>query len=932
MKKIKTRSSSDTKKLLLSFVVLIIMVFSIMGLGLYSSKQTQAAAQENSRAQEVIGQLEKLQKQLITVELNQLRYTMTKHDQYVIAADDAALAFQTTIADLMRSLNDQDVRFEQLREIQNGFTRWFELIRLSDAEVIGSGELIQQLKQTIVTEQEILMQLQQDFHQKTRLIHTILIIGNGLLLTIFGAMTYGGNRWVHDFEARRKTAEQSIRAANESMKGVIEATRAGTWEWDLTTGTSICNDRWAQMIGYSRDELGNLPHDTWRSFIHPDDIEQMNQKVEETLQGKQEFYEAEFRMKHRDGHWVWIMDRGKVIAWSPEGRPIRMNGTHTDITATKKAETELRRSEASYRSLVEQMNQGLLVLTSVVDQQGNLADFIIESVNAQFAHIVRRTTLALTGARIREVVPLGADLWIRKFKEVSLRGTPQVFELSLDQYGKSLKLSAYVPEKGKLAAIVEDITQAKALQNQLWVEKGRLETTLLSVGDAVISTDESGKIILFNSSAEQLTGWREDQAMHLPISQVLNIIGEPIVSEAISQRKTIEASAQATLHTRDERLIAVEATASPILGPIGTVNGVIVVFRDNTEKRLKQQHMEELTFRDPLTGLRNRRAYEAEIKRLDHRRCYPLILVAADVNNLKLTNDAFGHDAGDLLLRTVASVLVTACRPQDIVARIGGDEFVLLLPNTYATDAEQMIDQLNEAFAQQSILDFPVAVSFGFAVKTTEEELLKDLFSTAENYMYRKKIAERPRNRKMIVDQLFNTFIERHPEEMMHARYVEELCQELAYRVGLSDLEVDQIALAGKLHDIGKVALQGELLISGGLTEEIEGTTVLRHPEVSFNILSAVPQYAAIGEIVLAHHERIDGNGYPSGLRGHQIPLGSQILGMCDYWAMLRSEKPTGLQLVESEAWERLQQQSGKRFAESLIRLFIDEVITRGNT
>lgn len=930
MKQIESRGISDTKKLLLLFVVLTILVFSIMGLGLYSSNQTQAAAQRNSHSHELIGQLEKLQKQLTTVELNQLRYTMTKSEQYVIAANKAAEAFQETLADVLIAVDDQDVQVERLREVQNGFGLWFQLLTTDD-ELIGSEELIQQLEQAITTEQELLTQRQEDFHQKMRWVYAIIVIGNVALLSIFGTMTYGGFRRVHDFEEKRKIAKQSIRAANESMRGVIEATRAGTWEWDLIGGTSVCNDRWAQMIGYTRDELGNLPHDTWRSFIHPDDIEQVDRKVEATLSGQQEFYEAEFRMKHRDGHWVWIMDRGKVIAWSAEGRPLRMSGTHTDITATKEAEHELRRSESSYRSLVEQMNQGLIVLTSVTDTQDKLVDFIIESVNAQFAHIVKRTTLTLTGATIRQVIPLGADLWIRKFKEVALRGTPQVFELSLDQYGKSLKLSAYVPEKGKVAAIVEDITQAKALQNQLWVEKGRLETTLLSVGDAVISTDASGKIILFNAVAERLTGWRQDQVMQLPIDEVLTIVDEPLVSEAISLRHSVEASSKAMLQTREGSLVPVEATASPIMGTIGTVNGVIVVLRDNTEKRQKQQQMEKLTFRDPLTGLRNRRAYETELTRLDHKRWYPLVLIAADVNNLKLSNDAFGHDAGDLLLRSVASVLVTACRPQDIVARIGGDEFVLLLPNTYATDAQQFIDQLHTAFSQQSILDLPIAVSFGFAVKTTEDQSMKELFSEAENHMYRKKIAERPKNRKMIVDQLFDAFLERHPEEKIHVQQVAELCQELAYRAGLSDLEVDQIALAGKLHDIGKVALEGELLVAEGLTEEIEGTTVLRHPEVSFNILSAVPQYAAIGEIVLAHHERIDGNGYPSGLRDHQIPLGSQILGLCDYWVLLRSDKPAGLQLTEKEARERLQQQSGKRFAESLIRLFIDEVITKGN-
>ena len=935
MKRNFSPSQSDLKKLVSSLIVFIILILSLMSLDLFSTSRMQESLAYTQHTNEVIQHTERLRNIVSRIEL--IRHQQHLRPQTSLGEQEQSLIteLEKQLDELMIKVQDNEDQVAILHTWYMMFTTWLheqfqpsvsfaddhQLIEGLSTEVLMPRQQ-ELLSEFITNEQRLLDQRQQQTHRYLILTQRITISGDILLILILVLMTYGGYRRTRDQAQFISETDRTLKAAHDTLSQVIEATNVGTWVWDLRTGISEYNERWAEMIGYTRKDLGELPHDLWRTFIHPDDIEAVDQRVQATLSGAQQYYEAEFRMRHRNGNWVWIMDRGKVTLRSDEGRPLVMSGTHSDITIMKQSAEELEKSEQSYRRLVDQMNQGLVVFTT----RDGAQDLIIESCNRQFGSIVRRSVRTLGGSSIRQVIPMGADQWISRLNRVAASGNPQVFEITLDQYSKSLKLSAYVPEEGKVAAIVEDISKEKRLQNQLRLEKVRLETTLLSVGDAVISTNVNGFVVLFNNAAERLTGWLQEQAIGKHIDQVFSLVNEQIIVQATITKQTINASDTALLTTRQGHYIAVEATAAPIVGTLGSVDGVVVVFRDNSVKRQEQQHMETMMLRDPLTGLRNRRAFDAEIKRLDQKRYYPLILVVADVNNLKLTNDAFGHDAGDELLRQVAKVLVDSCRETDIIARIGGDEFILLLPNTDVPYADLIINRMNETLAQLSIHDMPITVSFGHALKESQDTPMLQLFQEAETGMYRKKIAERPHYRKAIVDRLLGVLYQQHPEEQIHGTQVAAYCRSLALRAGMTETEVENIAMAGTLHDIGKIALSHELLEAEGLTDEIEGITVMRHPEVSYNILSAAPQYASIGEIVLAHHERLDGSGYPSGSQADQIPMGSRILAVCDHYALLTLAPPAGLGLSTAEAISRITKEAGSRFDATVVNLLLQEL------
>ena len=155
---------------------------------------------------------------------------------------------------------------------------------------------------------------------------------------------------------------QEIVDVRQRFKSVIEGTNVGTWEWNVQTGETIFNERWAEILGYTLEELQPVSIETWTSLAHPDDLIESNRLLNECFQKRTEFYEFESRMKHKDGDWVWIMDRGKVFEWTEDGKPLKMYGTHQDINQRKKYEEELRVSEEAFRGNFENAAIGMALL------------------------------------------------------------------------------------------------------------------------------------------------------------------------------------------------------------------------------------------------------------------------------------------------------------------------------------------------------------------------------------------------------------------------------------------------------------------------------------------------------------------------------------------------------------------------------------------
>lgn len=346
-------------------------------------------------------------------------------------------------------------------------------------------------------------------------------------------------------------------------------------------------------------------------------------------------------------------------------------------------------------------------------------------------------------------------------------------------------------------------------------------------------------------------------------------------------------------------------------------------------RKKKEEENLYLSYHDSLTGLYNRRFYEEEIRRLDTERNLPISIIIGDVNGLKLVNDAFGHHKGDELLLKVAVAIKNACRKDDIVARWGGDEFVLLLPKTKPDDVEGIIKKIKQQYSNKQVNALSISISFGWDTKREINEDIQLVLKSAEDYMYKHKIIENEGMRGNTINTIINTLHEKNPREEQHSKRVSEICQSLGIAIGLSEIEVSRLKVIGLLHDIGKIAIDEGILNKPGKLTEHERDEIKRHPDIGYRILSSSYEMLEIADCILAHHERWDGMGYPKGLKGEAIPRIARIIALADTYDAMTSERSYRKPLSEKDVLSEIQSNAGTQFDPEITRIFVEKVLAK---
>ncbi len=353
---------------------------------------------------------------------------------------------------------------------------------------------------------------------------------------------------------------------------------------------------------------------------------------------------------------------------------------------------------------------------------------------------------------------------------------------------------------------------------------------------------------------------------------------------------------------------------------------VLLLARDITERKRRLERIEYLSYHDQLTGLYNRRRYKQQIMRIDKSDNLPLAVIMADLNGLKLTNDAFGHQMGDLLLTKTADVLLRVC-PAETVYHMGGDEFVILLPHTGTGDAEMICRSIQKEIGAESTGMLVFSISIGYAVKRTAEESISDVFRQAEDDMYRHKLTEGAEMRRRAVNQILQALYQRSPREMQHSKQVGELSEKIARAMGLGQESVSQAYQAGLMHDIGKIGIDQEILEKSARLNDAERREMRRHSEVGYRLLNAVHGLSNIAPFVLEHHERWDGTGYPKGITGEKTTLISRIIAVADCFDAMISPRTYKEPITQAEAIMEVKSCAGKQFDPQVARAFVEGVM-----
>lgn len=183
--------------------------------------------------------------------------------------------------------------------------------------------------------------------------------------------------WISNIRLRKKVLSrtQDLTVERRRLTDILQGTNIGTWEWNIQTGETIFNRRWAGIIGYTLEEISPVSIETWTQYSHPDDLSKSNELLENHFNGASEYYDCEARMKHKNGDWIWIQDRGRVSTWTEDGKPLLMSGTHQDITGTKQVEEQIRNSLLEKETLLQEIHHrvknNLAVILSLLNLQAN---------------------------------------------------------------------------------------------------------------------------------------------------------------------------------------------------------------------------------------------------------------------------------------------------------------------------------------------------------------------------------------------------------------------------------------------------------------------------------------------------------------------------------------------------------------------------------
>jgi|LSQX01.1.fsa_nt_gb diguanylate cyclase (GGDEF)-like protein/PAS domain S-box-containing protein len=576
---------------------------------------------------------------------------------------------------------------------------------------------------------------------------------------------------------------------------------------------------------------------------------------------------------------------------------------------------------------------------------------------------------AMAVCRVREIQRLyrleQTGLWgevVRQRRPIIVNDYPGLTELKRGYPAGHVQLANFmsVPViiENEIVAVVglankptdydeNDVSQITLLMQGVWNAKVRRETqavlaverkkyllTLLSIGDGVMVVDQTGKIEMLNKAAEKLTGWSYQEAVGRPYQEVFKIahelpekkVADPIAA-ALYTNQVQQLESRAVLTSKEGRKYFIEDSAAPIIDDSdGHTIGVVLVFKDVTEKEVQRRQIEYLSFHDSLTGLYNRRFFEEEMNRLDTIRNLPIAILMGDVNGLKLTNDIFGHAYGDLLLQRVAVVLKKVCRADDIIARWGGDEFVLLLPKTTLEQAEKIKERIKQQIAQEEIKAIKGSIALGCGVKEQEQESIYAALDRAEHEMYLEKTLTRQNTDNLLLHHIINSLHTMNPLEKAHADRVSELCVKVGRALQLPEQELRKLKEAGYLHDIGKVALEDSLLNKGGELLQQDWQELKLHPVIGFRILNSFENTMELAEYVLNHHERLDGTGYPQGLQGPEIPKLARIIALAETYDAMTNAAPYRRALSKEEALQEIKTHSGTHFDPEITAVFLKVV------
>jgi diguanylate cyclase (GGDEF)-like protein/PAS domain S-box-containing protein len=556
--------------------------------------------------------------------------------------------------------------------------------------------------------------------------------------------SYLGYRGVgRDVTARRR-GERELAEAKQRLELALEGGRLAVWDCEIASDLIYLSDGWARLLGETPEARTMLSAELL-PLVHPQDQEAARAAFVGAIKGERPAYHAEYRLRTQSGGWKWVLSSGRVTERDARGRAVRISGVTADIDARKRAEQATAEAEERYRALIELTPNGVIVHCNGV----------IEYANAAAARILKaRSARELLGVAIAETIHpeqrarfdermmfLRAGPGAVEFEERALRcrdGSDAVVEIAAVSY----------LERGRLVmqSVLRDVTEQRKARAALAEREQRFRDVVEASGEYVWETDAQWRYTYLSSRVEAVLGYMRADLLgrtpreFMPLGEARGLDewfernargGEPFRD---LQHRSI---------TKSGRVIWQQVSGMPVRDAQGRLTGYRGTGADITARKQAEERIQHLATRDALTGLPNRallsdRAGQAILAAARSRGMLAVLLF--DLDRFKLVNDSLGHQAGDALLRAVAERLQNTLRRQDTLARLGGDEYVLLWDGLKAAQEAAVVAQRVQGILQRPfVIDgraLNVTASIGISIYPGDGRDFSELLKNADAAMY----------------------------------------------------------------------------------------------------------------------------------------------------------------------------------------------------
>ncbi len=732
------------------------------------------------------------------------------------------------------------------------------------------------------------------------------------------------------------------------------------------------NDAGELISGYSREELYKMHF--W-DFIHPDYKTLVKKRGQSRQSGGMAPQRYDFKIITKTGEEKWVNLSGATTVFKGKSAGFIVA---IDITDRKEAVQALA-GQLRIERLVSEVSGALVSVTA--EQLDEKVQSVLE-ICGQFMEADRSYLFCFDDESSRvedyyewcaEGIPSQSGLvsdistnqkqwWLNQLlndgviniynleelppeaahekKEFSEQGIESLLQIAVTREGKLRRVLGFDSVRGKrhwtveqvsllkvIAEIISNVISKNRAEKALIKSESRYREILATMEEGYYEVDLAGNFTFFNDSLCNIFGCSRAQLMGVNYKQLYKdpkIVFLPY--NRVYKTGIPEKAVNLPIATWDGRHIYIEVSITLRQDQDGQKLGFRGVVRDITERKHYEERLKYLSFHDQLTDLYNRAYFDNELNRLNESRDYPITVIAVDLDGLKLINDTLGHESGDRLLANCAGIIKKVLRSSDVLARVGGDEFAILLPRTdnylgkgIAKRIKARVDYYNRSHS-----NLPLSISMGLATaESYKPGKLFEAYKEADDLMYRDKIHKGAGAKSQIISSLMAALGERDHITEGHAYRLENLCKEVGKETGLSSKQLSDLVLLAHVHDLGKVGIPDNILFKEGPLNEEEWKIMKVHPEKGHRIASASKDLKDIADLILKHHEHWDGRGYPAGIKGKDIPIECRILAIADAYDAMTSDRPYRKAMHPDEAIAELKKHSGQQFDPHLTEIFL---------